>query len=145
MNNYFKLLNNLVYKTDFASPFNHHFISRIQIVKYIMKLAIYFFYIFLSIIAADSVDVDVRVQHGNRRIKPLASKPTSHAKSTRYNKRKMKTMIRKNTMKQICSFNTCAKCNKMVNVYNGVASKFCTLIINLPNCCDTEHMLLTRF
>ena len=58
---------------------------------------------------------------------------------TRVEQSKLKSMNR------ICTFKTCSKCAKYVTSTSNIAFKHCTVILNMPQCCPTEHILLNGF
>ena len=66
----------------------------------------------------------------------------SHTKSTSSNEREL---IRKEkVLGKICTFQTCAKCHKLVDMNTELASKYCSFVINMPDCCSSKRMLFGR-
>lgn len=75
-----------------------------------------------------------------------------HGRDTGHHKRKSassnrRERIRKETLKQICNYQMCAKCNKQIlgNFDSELANKFCRIVINMSDCCSMKHMLFGRF
>lgn len=46
---------------------------------------------------------------------------------------------------QICTAKTCSKCAKYVMAATTIVFKHCSIILNTPQCCPTQHILLNGF
>ena len=46
---------------------------------------------------------------------------------------------------QICTAKTCSKCAKYVMAGSNIVFNHCTVILNTPQCCPTQHILLNGF
>jgi len=47
------------------------------------------------------------------------------------------------TLSRVCTVTTCGKCEKIV--LNGGRKEFCSILLNLKNCCSFNHLALRRF
>ena len=49
----------------------------------------------------------------------------------------------RSTLSRVCTPTTCGKCEKIV--LNGGRKEFCSILLNLKNCCSFNHLALRRF
>lgn len=58
----------------------------------------------------------------------------------------LKRQSKQDNLDRICTVKTCSKCAKYVSVKKiGLNFKHCTVILNTPNCCTTDHFLQAGF
>ena len=109
-----------------------------------MKMCLYF----LLMVTVDAVNrLQLFNKHHYGRLGQLRNGIINRRRHTKplNSKRTMTEMIRKEVAKRICNIQTCAKCNKLVGVSPSLANKYCTLVINMPNCCSKDRMLFGKF
>ena len=58
---------------------------------------------------------------------------------------RVEQLSKRESLKRICTAKTCSKCAKYVMVESIKVLAYCSIILNAPNCCPTQHILLTGF